>query len=200
MKHQKEYIAALKEKYKNLFNAAILGAIDTASRKYGIPATKVSSDVLRAIAANDQEVRQALDAWTTATKAVDLSSDDLDRSWMDLPTSLVGDDGQPVAIGVAMSDISIKLDVARQTINEILREISASNRHDRAFWIGVVMETATVIRIEAGEAMTIISSIASESRRHGKDDIFKAKIEEARIIRDDSKSLIDLAKAKEGFF
>ena len=200
MKHQKEHIAAMRERYENLLNGALLGAIDTASRKYGIPATKVSPEMLRSIAANDPDVRQALDAWVAATKMTDTSSEDNERAWLDLPTTLINEHGQEVSIRAAMASISTKLDAARQTINEILREISASNRHERAFWIGVVMETATIIRVEAGEAMTIISSIALESRQYGKDEIFKSKMEEARIVRDDAKSLIDLAKAKEGIF
>ena len=201
MQYGKDYILSMKERYELARSKAFAAAADAASRKYGVPILKLPMELIRSIGASDVTVVAALDAWQKAILEHDDSSGETGESWgTRLIPGYSDNGGSPLSIDGALTSVGDRLNHAEQTILSIVQAITINHADDRPFWMGVVMETATLVRVEAGLTLTILNDIAQAAEGHEKDERIRKKQEHAKVLRDDARSLIDLAKAHLGVF
>jgi hypothetical protein len=199
MKFNKEHIAALKEQYEHALSVAFSQAADEASRKYGIPLSKLPVEMIRSVASSNPMVKQRLDEWLAASAVPHDDTTSTDVDWLLCPVpGYKNEQGEELSIAEAMKDVSERLERSRETIRNLVDTIQRDGDLQRGFWLSVVMETATLIRVEAGESLTILTDIAIASRGNQKNEILRGLTESARVIRDDAKSIIDLSRAKQG--
>jgi hypothetical protein len=200
MKLYKEYIVSLKERYENALSAAFSGAAEEASRKYGLPLSKLPIEMVRSLASANPEVKLRLEEWQKAASEdpdMDESQSPDDWSKIVIP-GYEGEGGAPLSVEDALSDVSGRLESARSTLRQLVDTIHGTDSHARGFWLSTVLETATLVRVECGESVIVLSDIAMALRSKSRHERIRSKQEEARLLRDDAKALIDLAKAKQG--
>jgi hypothetical protein len=201
MKHLKEHIQALKERYELKLASEFVPAAEIASKRYGIPVSKLSSEMIRSIAAKNEDVIKCLNDWVEASGKDEDTDQATGDAWKDRELrGYLDNEGQPLTIRSALGDVSLRLETARKTINEMIEKINIENHSSRDFWINLILERSTLVRIEAGETIVILGDIAISSNGYEKNVEIRSKLEEARTIRDDAKSLVDLAKAKQGIY
>lgn len=196
--HGKDYIATLKECHELTLASAFSAAADVAARKYGVPILKLPLELIRSMAASDPKVVESFEAWQRAVHAAerqDVASDDL--SDLAVLAGYVGLDGQPMTVGEAQATAQCRLDGAESSIKKLVDAISSGDRDDREFWRGSILETATLIRVEVGSTLTMLGDIVAVA---GKKDRVRRLLECSKTMREDTRSIIDLAKAHLGMY
>jgi len=202
MTHSRDHIAVLKERYENALSRSFAAATEVAARRYGLPISKLPMDLIRSLAASDGDVLRLLDEWRQAvieSDRGDAGDDDDDHVWRGrLVEGYQDEDGGALTVGRAVDDLAARLHTARKTLDETTRSIATQADEGRSFWTGSVMEVATIVRVESGATLTMLQDVARAGRSPKRETIRRLQ-DEARLLRDDAKALIDLARARLGY-
>jgi hypothetical protein len=202
MAYSRDHIAVLKERYDNALSRSFAAAAETAARRYGLPISKLPLDLIRSIAAADGDVLRHLDEWRQAVVDFDRDGagvDEDDHAWRArVVDGYQDEDGGALTVGRAIDDLTLRLNTARRTLVETTGVIASHAADGRSFWIESVMEVATVVRVESGATLTMLQDVARAGRAPKHDTIRRLQ-DEARLLRDDAKALIDLARARLGY-
>jgi hypothetical protein len=201
--------------YREAYALAYVTSPDHARILFNIPVTKVTTTMMDQIAVNDPVVKGARDAMLAIKKKIaaseageesrKVSSKTPEETIEDVLSGIIIDDinlgDSGVIKGVEATAFEIYemvYDQIRQ-ISENLKELTAmmesrSGNWSRDFWESDILENAVIYKTELTDYIEILRSLTKKNNHKLVSSELRAVISHAYNLRDDFKSIVEIAK------
>lgn len=210
IKSLKLEIEKAENRLKEAVSAAFTRSSDVARSTFGIPASKVTSSMMEQITNNDAEVKEArrlilrlkedlLIEESAAETSTPKSQAEVSTSVLNkisIPYIQLGDDaegeGNALEIYQAISD---EVRQIAENVKQLSRSInSRPPEWNRDFWESEILENATIYKVDLTDYAEIIRSVLRHVADKSTQVELRYFISYINSLRDDCRSMMDLAK------